>query len=80
MGQGISDGMIGVLWSVGVVAEVALFALSGRLIAFCGTARLFMVAGLAATFRGGLMAIDLPLWAPVLLQTLHAMSFGAAHI
>ncbi len=26
------------------------------------------------------MAIDPPLWATALLQTLHAMSFGAAHI
>jgi len=75
--QGISDGMIGVLWSVGVVAEVALFALS-HLVLRHGEA----VHGrrAAATFRRGLMAIDLPLCATVLLQTLHAMSFGAAHI
>ena len=31
--QGIPDGAIGALWSVGVVAEVALFAVSGRVIA-----------------------------------------------
>jgi MFS transporter, PPP family, 3-phenylpropionic acid transporter len=78
--QGISDGMIGVLWSVGVLAEVALFALSGRLIAFCGTARLLMFAGLAAVLRWGLMASDPPLWATTLLQILHAMTFGAAHV
>jgi PPP family 3-phenylpropionic acid transporter len=78
--QGISDGMIGVLWSVGVLTEIALFAVSGRIIAFCGTARLLMFAGLAAVFRWGFMAIDPPLWATALLQTLHALSFGAAHI
>ena len=78
--QGISDGMIGVLWSVGVLTEVALFAVSGRIIALCGTARLLMFAGIAAVFRWGFMAIDPPLWATALLQTLHAMSFGAAHI
>jgi PPP family 3-phenylpropionic acid transporter len=32
--QGVSDGVIGALWSVGVVAEVALFAISGRVIRF----------------------------------------------
>ncbi len=78
--QGIPDGAIGMLWSVGVVAEVALFAVSGRVIAYCGTARLLMLAGLAATLRWGVMAIDPPLWATALLQTLHAMSFGAAHL
>ncbi|MBC8012568.1 MAG: MFS transporter [Methyloceanibacter sp.] len=78
--QNIPDGAIGVLWSVGVVAEVALFAVSGRVIAYCGTARLLMLAGLAATLRWGVMAIDPPLFATALLQTLHAMSFGAAHL
>lgn len=78
--QDIPDGAIGMLWSVGVVAEVALFAVSGRVIAYCGTARLLMLAGLAATLRWGVMAIDPPLWATALLQTLHAMSFGAAHL
>ena len=78
--QGISDGMIGMLWSVGVLAEVGLFALSGWLIAFCSTARLLMFAGFAAGLRWGFMTSDPPLWATVLLQTLHAMSFGAAHI
>ena len=66
--QGISDGMIGVLWSVGVLTEVALFAVSGRIIALCGTARLLMFAGIAAVFRWGFMAIDPPLWATALLQ------------
>jgi PPP family 3-phenylpropionic acid transporter len=78
--QGIPDGVIGALWSVGVVAEIALFAASGRVIAAIGTARLLMLAGLAATLRWGLMAADPPLWATALLQTLHAMSFGAAHL
>ena len=78
--QGIPDGAIGVLWSVGVIAEVALFAVSGRVIAYCGTARLLMLAGLAATLRWGVMAFDPPLWIIFPLQTLHAMSFGAAHL
>lgn len=78
--QGIPDGAIGMLWSVGVVAEVALFAVSGRVIAYCGTARLLMLAGAAATLRWGVMALDPPLWPTALLQILHAMSFGAAHL
>jgi PPP family 3-phenylpropionic acid transporter len=78
--QGIADGAIGMLWSVGVVAEVALFALSGRVIAACGAARLLTLAGLAATLRWSFLALGPPLWPTALLQTLHAMSFGAAHL
>jgi PPP family 3-phenylpropionic acid transporter len=78
--QSIPAGAIGALWSVGVVAEVALFAVSGRVIAYCGTARLLMLAGLAAALRWACMAIDPPLLLTALLQTLHAMSFGAAHL
>ena len=78
--QGIPDGAIGMLWSVGVVAEVGLFAVSGRVIATCGTARLLVLAGLAASVRWAVMAFDPPLWPAALLQTLHAMSFGAAHL
>lgn len=79
-GQGIPDGVIGALWSVGVIAEVALFAVSARVIAYVGTTRLLMLAGLAATLRWGVMAIDPPLFLLGPLQTLHAMSFGAAHL
>jgi PPP family 3-phenylpropionic acid transporter len=78
--EGIADSVIGVLWSIGVIAEVALFAASARVIAALGTARLLMIAGLAAALRWGLMAFDPPLLLLGPLQTLHALSFGAAHV
>jgi MFS transporter, PPP family, 3-phenylpropionic acid transporter len=59
---------------------VGLFAVSGRVIAKCGTAQLLLLAGLAAALRWGVMAVEPPLWATAVLQTLHAMSFGAAHL
>ena len=39
-----------------------------------------MAAGAAAALRWGIMAFDPPLWATAMLQCLHAMSFGAAHL
>jgi PPP family 3-phenylpropionic acid transporter len=63
-----------------VIAEVGLFAVSGRVIGFSGATRLLMFAGLAASLRWAAMAIDPPLWATPFLQILHAMSFGAAHL
>ncbi|MEM7192866.1 MAG: MFS transporter [Pseudomonadota bacterium] len=68
------------MWSIGVVAEVGLFAVSGRIIARIGAARLLVVAGFATALRWSFMAFDPVLWATVLLQVLHAMSFGAAHL
>lgn len=78
--QGFPSGAIGGLWSLGVIAEIVLFAASGRIMARHGATRLLLLAGLAASVRWGLMAADPPLWATALLQTLHALSFGAAHL
>jgi PPP family 3-phenylpropionic acid transporter len=63
-----------------VIAEVVLFAMSGRVLAMSGTARLLGLAGGAAVLRWGFMAFDPALWATGLLQILHAMTFGAAHL
>jgi PPP family 3-phenylpropionic acid transporter len=45
-----------------------------------GSARLLLLAGLAACLRWAAMAFDPPVLTTGLLQTLHAMSFGAAHL
>ena len=78
--QGFSGGTIGALWSIGVIAEVALFAVSGRVVSYVGSTRLMVLAGGAAVVRWAVLALDPPLWATGLVQTLHAMSFGATHL
>jgi hypothetical protein len=47
--------------------------------AYAGSTRLLVLAGLASAQRRGVMAVDPPLRATGLLQTVHAMRFGAAH-
>ena len=78
--QGFPAGTIGVLWSIGVVAEIGLFIFSGRIVGKTGAAKLLMLAGLGACLRWAFMAFDPPLLATVALQCLHALSFGAAHV
>jgi PPP family 3-phenylpropionic acid transporter len=78
--QGFADGTIGALWALGVIAEIALFAVSGPILAKWGAGRMLFAAGAATAVRWGLMAFDPPLWATAMLQCLHAMSFGAAHL
>jgi MFS transporter, PPP family, 3-phenylpropionic acid transporter len=75
---GFDGGAIGALWALGVVAEIALFAISGRLSIAPST--LLMLGGAGAVIRWGAMAFDPP---PALLpplQCLHAFSFGATHL
>ena len=78
--QGIADGTIGALWSLGVIAEIALFAVSGRVLASWGAGKLLLAAAIAGIARWSLMAVDPPLFVTFLLQCLHAFSFGAAHL
>jgi len=78
--QGFADGTIGALWALGVIAEIGLFAVSWPILAKWGAGRVLFAAGAAAAVRWGLMAFDPPLWATAVLQCLHAMSFGAAHL
>jgi PPP family 3-phenylpropionic acid transporter len=75
---GYDGGAIGVLWSIGVVAEIALFALSGRLTLSPTTLLALGAAG--GVVRWGAMAFDPPALLLVPLQCLHALSFGATHL
>jgi PPP family 3-phenylpropionic acid transporter len=77
---GYSDTTIGVLWGVGIVAEIMLFAFSGRVIARFGAMRLLSVGAAAAVFRWGVTALSPPLWILFPLQALHALTYCAAHL
>lgn len=78
--QGISGGVIGLLWTAGVMAEVLLFTISRRAVTAVGPAGLIAIAGLAALLRWSLTAMDPPLWLLFLAQGLHGATFGAAHL
>lgn len=79
-GLGHSEAVIGWLWAEGVIAEILLFAFGGAATARLGPARLLVLAGLAALVRwaGTAVAETVPVLA--LLQVLHGMTFGAAHL
>jgi MFS transporter, PPP family, 3-phenylpropionic acid transporter len=79
-GHGISDGWIGGLWALGVLAEVVLFAYSGSVMRRFGAARLVLLGGAAAALRWSVMAFDPPFSLLLILQCLHALSFGATFL
>lgn len=75
------DGVtIGLLWALGVVAEIVLFALSGRLPPWLTPYVLLVIGAAAGVVRWIAMAFDPPGFALPLLQCLHAATFGATHL
>ncbi|HLO78880.1 MAG TPA: 3-phenylpropionate MFS transporter [Magnetospirillum sp.] len=77
---GISDDTIGLLWSEGVVCEILLFSLSGRVVGRLGPTGLLVLAGLGGLLRWTVLGLstNLPLLAAA--QVLHAATFGCAHL
>ncbi|MEL6372775.1 MAG: MFS transporter [Pseudomonadota bacterium] len=78
--QGISATFIGVLWAIGVIAEIALFWWSAHAIRAFGATGLILLGGLGGVLRWWLMGFDPPVWALVPLQVLHGLTFGASHL
>ncbi|MEZ9629620.1 3-phenylpropionate MFS transporter [Vibrio breoganii] len=77
---GYSADIIGYLWSLGVVAEVCIFAFSNRWFGKWTLRSLFLVASVGVIVRWGLTASTTMLFALVLIQLLHGITFALAHI
>src|SRR5262249_311208 len=77
---GFDGTTIGTLWALGVIAEIALFAISARLPAAITPIALLLIGAGGGVLRWSAMALTPP--APMLpvLQLLHAFSFGATHL
>lgn len=78
--MGLEEGVIGLLWAEGVVAEVILFVFAAEAVRKIGPARLIALGGLACLIRWSLTAYTDALSVIILLQLLHAFTFGAAHL
>ncbi len=79
-GLGLSATWTGALWSIAVIAEIALFARSGAVLRLLSPLGLIALGAIAAIARWIAMAFDPPLAALIVLQCLHALTFGATHI
>lgn len=78
--SGISETIIGGLWAEGVVAEIALFSVSGFFIARLGPIGLLALAGVSGIVRWTVLAQTTDLTALAAVQLLHAITFGAVHL
>lgn len=77
---GYGKGVIGIMWSLGVVAEVVFFYVQGRVFARFGAQRVMMAAFGVAVLRfivtGALPGL---LWVLIAAQLMHAATFAAHH-
>ncbi len=76
----VPDFAIGVLWAIGVVAEIALFAVAGKLSMRFDPPMFLIAAGIASVVRWGLFPFADSLIFMGALQLLHGFTFGAAHL
>ena len=77
---GYSGALIGIIWPLGVFAEIALFTFSLRVLRVMGPTRLLFFAGLGCVVRWTILAFDPPLTIVVLAQFLHGATFALAHL
>lgn len=78
--HGYSKGMIGLLWSVGVICEIIIFMLMPKIMRQFSLKEILLASLLLAVIRFVLIgaAVD-SLWLLLLAQTMHAATFGSFH-
>ncbi len=79
-GAGYSASVVGYLWSLGVVAEIVVFALSNKLFRRWGARDLLLLSGAAGILRWSLMAWTTDLSWLIAAQILHCGSFTVCHL
>ncbi len=77
---GISSSVVGLLWAVGVLAEIVLFryqrAWTGRLL----PSQLMILGAMGGVLRWWVLSQTTELWLLFPAQCLHALSFAATHL
>lgn len=77
---GYSASTVGYLWSLGVVAEVVIFAISNRLFRRFSSRDLLLLSAVCGLVRWGIMASTTGLPWLIVAQILHCGSFTVCHL
>lgn len=80
LAAGYDKDTIGLLWAIGTGAEVLLFWMASAATRRLGVKGLLLLGGVAAVLRWLLAGLTVRLPALLLIQLLHAFSFGASHL
>ncbi len=79
-GQGVGGDVIGLLWSIGVVAEILLLAFAVRLFRGWRPEALMLMGAGGAMLRWSVLGFAPDLGVAFPVQTLHALTFAATHL
>lgn len=77
---GFSGTFIGILWAIGVVAEIVLFQFSTKILKTFSPVQFIFIGAVGALIRWVLFPYLESQTEMLILQLLHAISFGAVHI
>ncbi|MCX5493547.1 MFS transporter [Kaistia dalseonensis] len=75
---GFSGGEIGMLWAMGVIAEICMFAVAGYAFRIFKPETLIMIGAVAAVIRWALFPFITSFSLSLITQGFHALTFGAA--
>ena len=78
--HGVPTRMVGLLWGMGVLAEVVFFWWGEGLRQRLRASRLVLIGAVGAAVRWTALALSPPLWLLFPLQALHALTFSATYI
>lgn len=78
--QGIDNGTIGVLWSIGVVAEILIFIFGGRIVTRFRPMHMLVIIALFGGVRWMVLATTVSLPLLIIVQTFHGLTYGASHL
>jgi PPP family 3-phenylpropionic acid transporter len=77
---GLSDLFIGLMWALGVLVEIALFAAGNRVLARLGPKGLLLAAALGGLLRWSVLAATAAPVALIAVQGLHGLTYAAGHL
>lgn len=77
---GYSGTLIGIIWPLGVLAEILLMSFSLRVFRALGATKLLLFGGLGCVLRWTILGFDPPLPFVIFAQFLHGATFAMAHL
>lgn len=80
LAQGLSEGTVGLLWAESVLAEIILFAFATRAERWLTPRTMWLLAGVSGVVRWAVLASTVALPWLVIVQALHAFTYGALHL
>ncbi len=78
--QGIDNKTIGLLWSIGVGAEILIFIFGGKIVTRIRPMYFLIFIAMFGAIRWGVMGATTSLPLLILAQTLHGLTYGASHL